>query len=380
MTPYFVLLAFLLVLGLVMRERCMTIGRNGMTGYLVVACSAMALLAALRAPTVGADTQQYVEIFNWVKTLPISNIGELNRFVWWDSAGNIEITYKVYNKIVSLLCDDQQAITVANSLVLMAAFFRMVKRESKDYWLSALLFFCLGFYQLSLNLTPSSIAALIMFGSVSYVREQKIIPWLASTLVACIFHTSAIMLFPLYWLFQLRINKRRFFTLILIGCALGLIAYRPVASILAALVPGSYVGYLSSTKVKPEQVLVLTALIALVLMAILSKKESLFKSENRIHLWVVVLICISYAFSINNTYITRFAFLLSPYLVVTIPNLLYDGGYLKRIDLSANKTLAMRSSESWAFLIVVFAVALYLARSSVNNIGTTVPYLFFFSV
>lgn len=356
----------------------MTTGRDKATSYLAIACVAMALLAALRAPTVGADTQQYVEIFNWVKSLSLFNIDELNSFAWWDTAGNIEITYKAYNKFVSLLCSDQQAITVANSLILMGAFFRMVKRESKDYWLSALLFFCLGFYQLSLNLTPSSIAALIMFGSVGYIRERRILPWLFSTLVACIFHMSAVLLFPLYWLFQLRINAKQFFSIVFIGCVLGVVAYQPVISILQAVVPDSYSNYLTSTKVKPEQIFVLVALVLLVIFAALSKKESLFKGENRIDLWVIVLVCISYAFSINNTYITRFAFLLSPYLIVTIPNLLYDGGYLARIKLAARKPLGLRSPEIWALLIVAFAVVLYLARSAVNNIGTTVPYHFFF--
>jgi len=68
---------------------------------------------------------------------------------------------------------------------------------------------------------------------------------------------------------------------------------------------------------------------------------------------------------------SRIAFLLSPYLMITIPNMIYGRN---------NGTAKKRRGFKFGYkelLMVLYGLVIYLARSAINNIGTTVPYSFF---
>lgn len=377
MMAYIIILVLLLLIGAVNRESIMA-GRNTTSLAVVASCGMLFVFAALRGPSVGADTLQYIQIFDWVKGLSFGNIGQLNQWAWWDTEGAIEITYKFYCKLVSILSSDSQAITIANSLVMSIALIRLVRNESSNGWLSVFLFFTLGFFQMSLNLTPSAIASLICLGSMKYIRERRFLPYFASVAIAMCFHSSAVFFVPLYFLFQLQLSKRFFLTFLVLGSLCVLIAYDPLVSVLMRIVPGKYTGYLLSSTARPEQLLVLGVYVVMFLLASFSSSEDIFDKDRSVELWICLLVCITYAMSYHNAYITRFSFLIAPYLIIVFVNFLYGGRSLQKALGTARIPMGLRAGRPWVAGMVAMGIVSYLVRISVNNIGITMPYIPFF--
>lgn len=377
MTVYVVALGLIVFIGLLHREHLM---RDGGRTYLAagLCCMIMFILAALRSSAVGADTLQYIQIFDWVKSLPLLGVDELNKSAWWDRSGDIEITYRLYNKLVSYVCLDSQTITVANSLILCLALWRLIVNESNNSWLSAFLFYALGLFQMSLNLTPSAIASLICLGSMRYVREGRFPSFLVSVVVASIFHTSALFFIPLYFLLRVPLSKNQFYRVSLIGALIAFAGYGLIAGTLVHVVPYKYSGYLLSESVKPEQLLVLLSYVVLYFITGGFSKEESDQKKLNVDMWICALVCIAYVMSIHNTYITRFVFLLAPYLIVVYGNLLYGGHSVERIKGAAKVERAQRQGDARFIVFVVSCMVLYVMRISVNNIGTTMPYQLFF--
>lgn len=271
MGAYILILCFLLLVGLLSREAVLQ-GRNTGAGVIVVCAFTLFIPAAIRASTVGADTQQYCDVYSWIATVSLEDIATASNSAWWSTTQ--DYTYLLYNKAISVFGDNPQIITVANSALLIASLARFVRNESCDPWMSFLLYFTFGFFQLSLNLTPSTIASLILLGSLRYVRERRLFSWIFSVAVAYIFHASAVLFIPLYFLFGVSLSRRDMVWVCVLGMFCGLFAYSPVMNLLSHLVPVKYASYLTANSIKYEAALVLVAYGCVLMVAVLSEKRA----------------------------------------------------------------------------------------------------------
>lgn len=331
---------------------------------MLICAFVLLFFAAFRSIEIGADTVQYVSHFLKISQTKISELSTYSNG-WY---GDIEPGYKIYNKILSFISLRPQTIIIANSILQIGLIVAVIAKESKDKWLSIFLYFSFCFYQTALNLTPSSFVSYFMFLSYPFIKKRKFIPFLIFVLVGMSFHTSAIFFLPLYFLYLIKINKKTIVIFLAAG-ALGVGLYTAILPIILRLIPEKYVPYIDD----PSRIRQLTIelsvfavqLIAIMLCAFMMRKveRENFMKENGAMCWSFICEALLYMLATQASMFSRGAFLFSPYTIIIIPELIS-----KVSDLKKRKILTTE--------IVVFGIAIYIARVLVNNVGTTMPYKF----
>lgn len=332
---------------------------------MMIGALVLLLFAALRNIEIGADTKQYVSHFLKISYTKVSDFSTYSNG-WY---GDIETGYKFYNKFLSFFSLHPQTITIANSILQIGLIAAVIIKESKDKWLSIFLYFTFCFYQTALNLTPSSFVSYFMFLSYPFIKQRRLIPFLLFVLIGMSFHTSAIFFLPLYFLYQIKINKKTISLFIGSGI-LGTILYSTLLPFILKFIPAKYSVYIDGSniikQISVELLVFAVQLIAILLcLFIMNRKErNEFAYKNGIICWSFLYESILYILATQASMFSRGAFLLSPYTIIMIPELISGIS-----DLRKRKLLTIE--------IVVFSIAIYIARVMINNVGTTMPYKFF---
>lgn len=153
---------------------------------------------------------------------------------------NVGVDYVVYSysQIPRVLSGDFSAVEPLASLIFIVGakmgsyqyifaiiqfliiFFtvKAIYDSSVNYTFSFLLLFLTGFFNSSLNLMRQSIAISIFLFSIKYIFDRKFIKYLFWIVVAFLFHKTAIIYLPVYFLYKYKYSKKRlgFITLIII--------------------------------------------------------------------------------------------------------------------------------------------------------------------
>lgn len=345
---------------------------------LLLPCMFLFFFAAVRAVTVGADTRQYQIVFQLCAEEKWSNLISSHAQQLWFNLKNIEIGYKYYNKLLSCFWNNPQIITIVNSFFILFPLYRLIKKYSTDGWLSIFLFFTLGFYQTALNLTPLAIASLIVLNGLEYMKEEKPIQYMICILVASAFHYSAFLFLPLYFLHYFKLTAKRFWIVLVSMFSTIALMFSGLILVFRQLVPERYQMYLQAS-VKKEQLFVYIVQLLLIVYCIWrAKGQKDFWNKNQIFLNFFLAESAAYFCTLFSSGFSRVTFLLSPLLVITIPKLLErDDGNCKREE-RCYKPYIVRISKS-TVPIVLYGIAVYLFRIFVNNIGMTMPYVFYWA-
>lgn len=362
MLVYYSILIFLVYLGIVKKY----VHKSTRNDKILMLIGALVLLffAAFRNVEIGADTEQYVSHFLKISQTKFSDFSTYSNG-WY---GDIETGYKYYNKFLSFISTHPQTIIIANSILQMGLIAVVIAKESKDQWLSIFLYFTFCFYQTALNLTPSSFVSYFMFLSYPFIKKRKFIPFLIFVLVGMSFHTSAIFFLPLYFLYLIKINKKTI-VMFLSAAIFGLGFYATILPVILRFIPEKYVSYIDGSRGISQitiellvfGVQLLAILLCIFMMDKIERKD--FMNENGIMYLSFLYETILYMMATQSAMFSRGAFLFSPYTIIIIPELIS-----KVSDLKKRKILTTE--------IVVFGIAIYIARVLVNNVGTTMPYKF----
>jgi len=381
MTWYLIMLSIILLFGY-LQISVEKKGYNAARLFLGLSCWMLFAFAAFRGRMVGADTKQYQDIFDWVKTKSIFELHKIKAPYWWDNTFGTEYTYKIYNKIISYFNSNRQIITIVNSVFIMFPIWMLIKKQSPYFWLSIFLFYTLGFYQTALNLTPSAIASLICLNALPLIAQKKPIQYFLIVSIAFLFHTSAYIFIPIYFLPKIKLNLRRFIIIMIVGFAISLI-YTQMQGILLRITPAKYAPYVRSSSIKIEQLFVFAghmSVFVFLLYFIKDKKE--FFEKNTVGLYIFLIESILYFFTFYNISFSRAAFLFSPYLVILFPNMLMQINReqypLTEGAKTRDKGVHAGVRNGYYLMVVALCIFQYIARIGINNIGRTMPYEFFF--
>jgi len=353
-------------------------------------CLLLFFFAAMRSVRIGADTFQYQWLFAWVRDLRFSQIATAQGDMWFAQIEYQNLYYLYYTKVLTLIFSDPQAITIANSFLLILFVTILIKRSSPNYWLSIFLFFTLGFYQTALNLTPSSIASYACMIAIQYAEKRQALKYFVIVGLALLFHLSVIAFIPLYFLMKIKMKPIRFFAIIgFISIAIT-IYFDEISSLLSYVIPARYHWYLEvSAGGLGERLFVWIALMILFVFSwFVSYLYSRQVMDNhKTGFIIILLISAFYLFGIRMDIFSRAAFLFSPYIIIIIPKML-----MPRTNFSDDEPISLDTEQAVILsenrkgildmgrvIIVLTGIILYIVRISVNNIGTTMPYEFFWN-
>ncbi len=151
-------------------------------------------ISALRASTVGTDTQSYINIFQRI----INN---------YDST-HAEFGYIIFNEMTSIFSANSQAIIISTSLFVNFGVCLFIYKNSKKMWLSVILYITLYYYFFSFNYVRQYMAIVIVLNSLVLLKQNKYLWFIFLVGVASTIHTTALIGFAYAFFYYFSNNKK----------------------------------------------------------------------------------------------------------------------------------------------------------------------------
>ncbi len=182
--------------------------------FCVVVCAEMILFAGFRALTIGADTSTYLNALTYYKSLPQGEILSAKLVYPFD----FEIGYFFLTKLCAYLNFSSTMFLLLIATMTYVPLITFVYKYSKNPLISVLVYFAFGLFAYSVGLFRQMIALSICLCAVPYIRKRKLIQYLLLCAFASLFHLSALIMIPFYFLnyLDLRKNKTKFYILVIV--------------------------------------------------------------------------------------------------------------------------------------------------------------------
>ncbi|MBR4458421.1 MAG: EpsG family protein [Clostridia bacterium] len=152
-----------------------------------------------------------------------------------------ELLHPILRKIIVEVFRDPQAYFFISSFFIVGCYLVITKRYSPDIYMGVILFFCIGGYFSSHNITRQYVAIMITLLAWKYVIERKPWKYFLTILLAMGFHTAAVIVLPLYYLAGRRFNKNVLFGYTVFA-ALIVVLNRPVLWLIQLVMYSGYGG------------------------------------------------------------------------------------------------------------------------------------------
>ncbi|HAN43845.1 MAG TPA: hypothetical protein DCP97_00495 [Ruminococcaceae bacterium] len=212
MTVYFINIAIILILGILMCE--IKPNKIKTSAYLAICYASLTLVSGLRYG-IGFDYYSYINVFRQTSKLSFAKLLD----------APVEPGFAIILKIISLFTDNAYAMHFALSAIVNGVLILFVLLYVKrGQWLAVGSYVMLSLnYYGTFNLIRQYFAAIISLYAIVYLMRRKPVQFFAFVLVAASVHKTALILLPLYIVASLDLNWK---TLTLYGtAALGFYAF-----------------------------------------------------------------------------------------------------------------------------------------------------------
>lgn len=323
--------------------------------------------SALRSYSVGNDTESYLHIYSWV-----SEYNSLKDLLLSSLTLTVEHGYLAINWFCFKVFAHYQSILIISSIIIYWGFYRFIKGHSYSLLLSFAIFFFLGLSDNCMNIVRQCIATVIILYSYEFIIKQKKKKFFVAVIIACLFHRSAIIFLPAWWICNYTFNKKA--VIITLFSSLGLLGLLRCGNSLLFSVMGDYANYMSDDyeysaggKIAPLINMIMYATIFVFcnkqIRAAESRGEPSYVVEDlkrmRNLLWVALCFLV---LSLANALISRMAMYYYVFVLSLLPN---------AIRLSKKKGF-------WSLVIIFFLALYYLVTVYFKPEWNTVyPYSFF---
>lgn len=169
--------------------------------YFVVTCIFLIFFAGLRY-NIGIDYVSHERIYESIQSGLLENFSNTNQ----------EKGYFILNKIFN----DFNVMLFFIALVTLTIKFKVIKNNSIYIFLTLFLYYCLFFVRYDMGLVTQGIATAIIMYSYNYIIEEKPFKFIFLVLMASLFHISAIIFMPFYWVLK-KDYTVKFIVIVIVG-------------------------------------------------------------------------------------------------------------------------------------------------------------------
>lgn len=287
------------------------------TGFLIVLLL-LVIMAGVRY-NVGTDYETYSQI-----QIPEVLSGVTSR---------VEFLYQVLIKFGASLGNDQTYmwIFLLTHLFIIYPIMISYKRLSGNFSLSMFIFLFSGFYNNSLNMMRQSIAIAFFTFGILFIVKRKPVQYTIIIVIAFLFHSTAILLLPVYFLYNKHISNK-IFTIIVVVILMFSSLFRQLAFWISSKMM-IYSEYFINSKYSTRPILwsyVLFNLIVILILYFVSKYSILDDNQKiQINFYfktqILLELCFLLAPTIPNSYRLSFFFLpiqglLAPLIITKLNN------------------------------------------------------------
>ena len=156
------------------------------------------IILATREPI--SDMIKYCQYY---KNIGITSWNNINIFDW-------EKGYIILCKLLYCINNDERFFIVVTSMLSLIGPYIFLKRYSKDYLMSLIMFVAFNFFYYYYFVLRQVLGLSIILLSIKYIEEKKPMKYIALILLASLFHKSSIIFLICYFIFNMKINKQTY--------------------------------------------------------------------------------------------------------------------------------------------------------------------------
>ena len=168
--------------------------------------------SGLRDPFLYPDISNYYEYFRG----DMSNATE----------GTLGLGYLTLNRISRLISPSFFFLIMIISVIIIYYYAKTIWDYSPYIWFSLLLFILVNYYP-SFFLLRQYLAMAIFLFSLKYIVQRELLKYAMCIMLAMSFHLTAIVVFPLYFLYEINFSKKNM-AILLIGSILFIYFFREI--------------------------------------------------------------------------------------------------------------------------------------------------------
>ncbi len=265
---------------------------------------------------VGADYNNYITFYEARKSGSWQSLIKLD-----------EPVFALLCKISSIIYDSPFTMFFLSSLLTIGLYLNTIKKKAYYYSESVFLFIVMGVWAGTFGAIRQCIATAIIFAGHRYIIDRKLIKFSLVVLVAFTFHQTALIMLPIYFLVQ---NKMNFKNVVLIMCAMFAVyfSYDIIFSVMKINEDYSYI----TTEVNVFRVLVNLSPIVLLF------NNSRLSTEKDLQFYgmLIIINALSSVATSGSAYLARVGIYTEIFVVIALPALLrgYDKYSAKIIRLA----------------------------------------------
>lgn len=155
----------------------------------------LSLFAGIRSVGVGTDTGTYTTKF-------VSQL-DVQYFVFRE---DVELGYQLFEYALLSLTDNYFWLFFTSGLIVVYCYLKIIKRYSVNYWFSVFLFVTSGVYTFFFNGLRQGLAMAIFTLAIPYLLEKRLLLYILICAVSSLFHVTALVMIPFYFIVNLKIN------------------------------------------------------------------------------------------------------------------------------------------------------------------------------
>lgn len=178
--------------------------------FVTIAFLEIVLLAGFRQVTIGADTQSYLNGLHYYKNIPKGEV-LFSELVY---PFKYEIGYFSLVKICAFLSMSDTIFLFLIAILIYLPIFMFIYKYSSNVIISILVYFAFGYFSYSLGIFRQMIAGSIILCSLTFIFERKIIKFLLMVLLASLFHSTALIVIPLYFIYKINYKAIYFISIL----------------------------------------------------------------------------------------------------------------------------------------------------------------------
>lgn len=271
-----------------------------------------------------------------------------------------EVGFRLFCKLISSVTTIPLVFLMASSLLILSGFYEVTRKYSPMLMLSVLLIMTEVFMQ-SVFVLRQYIAMGIILLSYPYIINKKIWPFLGILTLAYLFHQTAIVFLPVYFLYKIK-NRKLLFVSMILG---GIIISASLATIFKfyvknfAMATASYgEEYLTTSENGLNYTMATMNILILSFRIIVMKSKAFLDGINRLLTIIISLGCILTFVGIGFTAVARLALYFTALNFLIIPNTIC---YLK------NNPIRIGAGVSY-FILSFYIFLSYLRQSAFDEI------------
>lgn len=168
--------------------------------FIIIFFSILTIMAMIRSWKVGVDTAQYYRNFNYIVNLD------------WNEYNSIRYEFGFFAlcKILSYFSKDPHILISVTSLIIIPSIGYHIYKYSENIAMSTFLYITLNLYFFHMTGMRQSLASIFILYGFNYLNDEKYIKYIFFTIIATLFHSSAIIMISLVFLKKLNYNNKTY--------------------------------------------------------------------------------------------------------------------------------------------------------------------------